>query len=331
MTKISTIIISYNEKEYFLRAFESVLAQAKEGIEIEIIIGDDGSNDGSIELIKQLEKDDRILNSQGAITLQYFIQERPPASEKIIPSLRVSANINKGLEMATGDYCVILSADDKFCDDTKYQTAINFLNDHRDYASYLSGYRATGMESYEKVPTVISSFFFWAHMDYFHISCYVFRRFDPSLLPARFSDDTGIQYSILRLGKCKGDKSITFEYEQRVASIMHSSTPCKLSIIEGMLYQDILNCRSINAKWRLGTRARLYKKIRDLYSYRNQIHKDEFKHFLENSKKYPNNILDHLTTKRGRMVFRMILLRMAFDHYLVGGIWRICKIVERKK
>ena len=52
MKEISIIIVSYNEIEYIEEAIESCLSQ--KGInDYEIIIGDDGSTDGSINLINE--------------------------------------------------------------------------------------------------------------------------------------------------------------------------------------------------------------------------------------------------------------------------------------
>lgn len=49
--RVSMLIISYNEKEYLSQAVNSALMQSYANKEI--IIGDDGSKDGSIELIEQ--------------------------------------------------------------------------------------------------------------------------------------------------------------------------------------------------------------------------------------------------------------------------------------
>lgn len=51
---ISVIIISYNEREYLETALTSCLSQ--EDVSIEILTGDDGSDDGSMELISSYER-----------------------------------------------------------------------------------------------------------------------------------------------------------------------------------------------------------------------------------------------------------------------------------
>ena len=50
--KLSVIVICYNQVEYIQKAVDSVLCQ-KFKDDLEIIIGDDGSNDGSYELIRE--------------------------------------------------------------------------------------------------------------------------------------------------------------------------------------------------------------------------------------------------------------------------------------
>lgn len=89
---LSVVIPSYNHEKYIGKAIESVLKQSYKNLELIII--DDGSKDNSVELI-QSYKDDRI-------TL--VVQENAGAHNAI----------NKGLEMAKGEYLTILNSDDIF-------------------------------------------------------------------------------------------------------------------------------------------------------------------------------------------------------------------------
>ena len=112
--KFSFIIISYNEKEYLTQAIESCLKQKLR--DFEIIIGDDGSSDGSLELIEKYA-------AKYPGVIRYFVSERTGVCTKdVIASLRVSAVITRALEMAAGEYCIILSGDDYFYENS-------FLND----------------------------------------------------------------------------------------------------------------------------------------------------------------------------------------------------------
>ena len=86
--------------------FNSCLAQKKTN-DIEIIIGDDGSSDGSIELIKELK-------TKYPSIVRYFVNDRNDGV--IIPSIRVSNTIKKAIQIANGRYCVCISGDDVFLD-----------------------------------------------------------------------------------------------------------------------------------------------------------------------------------------------------------------------
>lgn len=89
---VSVVIPSYNHERYIVPAIESVLAQSH--TELELIIIDDGSSDGSVSLIRQI----------GDNRINLVEQENRGAHSAI----------NRGLEMANGDYLAILNSDDLF-------------------------------------------------------------------------------------------------------------------------------------------------------------------------------------------------------------------------
>ncbi len=89
---VSVVIPSYNHERYILTAVTSVLAQTYDNFEL--IVVDDGSSDNSVDLISQV-KDPRI---------------------KIITQENCGAHnaINRGLEIAKGEFLAILNSDDVF-------------------------------------------------------------------------------------------------------------------------------------------------------------------------------------------------------------------------
>ncbi len=92
MPFISVVIPSNNHASYIQEAIESVLRQSYENFEL--IIVDDGSTDNSLELINGY-RDKRI---------RVFQQSNKGAH----------AAINRGLELANGDYLTILNSDDRY-------------------------------------------------------------------------------------------------------------------------------------------------------------------------------------------------------------------------
>ena len=89
---VSIIIPIYNLEKYIENCLKSIVAQTYKNLEILCI--DDGSTDGSAEIIKSMaESDPRI---------KYIYQE----------NAGVSAARNKGLDTATGEYVMFVDGDD---------------------------------------------------------------------------------------------------------------------------------------------------------------------------------------------------------------------------
>lgn len=109
---VSIITVVYNKAEKLKRAIQSVINQTYDNIEY--IIVDGNSNDGTLEVIKKHEEH-----------IDYFISE---------PDYGIYNAMNKGLELATGDYIGILNSDDWFID-TAVEDSINaILQSRADYS-----------------------------------------------------------------------------------------------------------------------------------------------------------------------------------------------------
>ena len=106
--KISLITACYNSAKTIKTAMESVLSQ--KGVEIEYIVVDGGSKDGTVDLLKSYEP-----KFNGRMR---WISE---------PDKGMYDAINKGIKMATGDVVGILNADDVLAtDDTLAHIAEQF-------------------------------------------------------------------------------------------------------------------------------------------------------------------------------------------------------------
>lgn len=90
--KFSVVTISFNQAQWLQEAIDSVLSQ--DGVEIEYIICDPGSTDGSRELIEAVD-DPRVI--------RVFEKDAGPAD-----------GLNNGFARATGDIWCYLNSDDVF-------------------------------------------------------------------------------------------------------------------------------------------------------------------------------------------------------------------------
>jgi glycosyltransferase involved in cell wall biosynthesis len=53
--KLTVIVLAYNAEKYIAEALDSILMQ-KVNFSYEILIGNDGSSDGTVEILKEYEK-----------------------------------------------------------------------------------------------------------------------------------------------------------------------------------------------------------------------------------------------------------------------------------
>ena len=90
-TLVSVIIPSYNYAVFLPQAVASVLEQRKSGLEVEVIVVDDGSTDNTAEVVRGMGED-----------VRYIYQENQG----------LSAARNTGLRVAQGEFVAFLDADD---------------------------------------------------------------------------------------------------------------------------------------------------------------------------------------------------------------------------
>lgn len=106
---VSVLIPVYNVEDYLEKCLDSVVSQTLNNIEI--ICVDDGSTDGSAEILKEYQKKDKRIN---IITKE----------NGGLPSAR-----NAGLEVARGKYIGFVDSDD-FIEPNMYETMVNSAKQH---------------------------------------------------------------------------------------------------------------------------------------------------------------------------------------------------------
>lgn len=258
MAKLSIIMISYNEKDYIAEAIESVIAQSF--TDWELIIGDDGSNDGTLEIIKNYK-------DKYPEKIKFYTMNRNDGIT--VPSARVSNNLKHGFKIASGNYLSVLSGDDFFISTKKFENEISFLDKNKKYVATVSDFKYVFDVSDENF--VIRNFggcsFFWA-CEYSHLSCFTFRKECLLKLINNFFDDTGLVFSIALSGKWKYTRSADFAYRQRNDGIMKKTSSIKLCILELLLYNQIL---SKTKKYRVASLSRFYKPMRCVFKNRDKI------------------------------------------------------------
>lgn len=111
--KISVITSNYNGEQFLEESIKSVISQREPGAELEYIIVDGGSTDGSLAIIEKYASE---------ISLVISEPDQGPANA-----------INKGLKRASGEILCWLNADDRYYPGALKRVAETFAN-HPDKA-----------------------------------------------------------------------------------------------------------------------------------------------------------------------------------------------------
>lgn len=109
--RVSIVTPSYNQGQFIEETFRSVLLQDYPNLEY--IVTDGGSTDGSVEVIRDYER-----------WLAYWVSEKDQGQ---------SHAINKGFTRATGDFWAWLNSDDIYLPNT-VSTAMYHLQEHPEWA-----------------------------------------------------------------------------------------------------------------------------------------------------------------------------------------------------
>ena len=279
---LSIIIVSYNEAHYIERAVNSCLKQDYKGT-YEIIIGDDGSNDGSVDLIIELSRK----HSQ----IRYFITE-DRNDGVFIPSVRASNIIKKAMRISKGKYICVLSADDFYLAKDQFSNAISFLERDKkniysaSFTDYARVYSDGRIEEYVlKTPSIRPLLI--AKM-YVHISGFVFRRQVINFLFDRWCSDVGLFYSICSCGRIKHIYDIGFGYFQRADSITHKENFLDFCILQILFLQDVFN----KGKYLIPSLSRHYIELVTVFTNREQLKNEEYTRILINSQKYNHDFIN---------------------------------------
>ena len=108
MLKVSVIMSTYNNAPLLAEAVESVLGQSFG--DFEFLVFNDASTDNTEEILKEYQKkDSRVIITSNKSTLG------------------LTANLNAGLSLATGEYIARIDSDDEWINKDKLQKQIDFL------------------------------------------------------------------------------------------------------------------------------------------------------------------------------------------------------------
>lgn len=130
--KVSFLVTYYNQREYVKQSMDSILAIDKP-CDWEILVGDDGSSDGTIEEVNRYVE-------QYPEKIKLYVMPRE-SGKKYDSVRRASANRLKILEKCSGDIFCTLDGDDFFCDKSFIKDALKIFNEDKGVSVVAFGYK----------------------------------------------------------------------------------------------------------------------------------------------------------------------------------------------
>jgi glycosyltransferase involved in cell wall biosynthesis len=132
MVSISVVVTCYNEEEYIGDSLRSVLNQTRYDLIDKIVVVDDGSDDNSEEVIREIEKDNP--------KVEYVYQENEG-----LPGAR-----NTGLEQCTGEFVALQDGDDLWLEN-KIERQAEVLRKYPDVGLVYSDFQTFGSGEKKRV------------------------------------------------------------------------------------------------------------------------------------------------------------------------------------
>lgn len=237
---VSVVIPTYNQKDFVRETFDSVLSQEYKNIEI--IITDDGSKDGTVAIIREYAD-------------RYSDQIIPILSEK---NTGIPANFNRGLAKVRGEYIAWLGGDDLMlpekirrqvevlrsrpdavgsCHDADVfeSSSGEVLGNFSDLYNGKRGFKEGGVEM-------------WFDANYFMLPSTVMIRaaaapehgFDERL---RYANDWLFDIEVFRQGKCVPINTVLGKYRRHGNNVTGNEQARERGNEEGMIALSIVDAR----------------------------------------------------------------------------------------
>ena len=198
------MLTSYNLVDYIDESISSVVNQEMP-CDWELLIGDDGSDDGTLSKIQEWQ-------TKYPDKIRYFVNERPQTQVK--DGYRAAKNRASLLEKATGDYLIYLDGDDCWLGTEKLRTQFAILEAaenqdcsccaHNIEAYVIPENRRYNWISEDMPSQKITLRKYWSYY-YFHTNTLLFRKeCKPLLLDSIYRNhlnDTFITFVVLQFGK----------------------------------------------------------------------------------------------------------------------------------
>jgi len=281
--KVSVLITTYNLEKYIRQTLDSVLMQ-KTNFSHEVLVGDDGSTDGTIEIIKEYQ-------SRYPEKIKLFVMPRESGKEYNRVE-RSAANRLNLLEKATGEYCCFLDGDDYYLDETKLQRQVDVLEKeenqdcvmcaHNLFLTYETGEKVLLCKAKKERKITLQQY--WPLM-FLQANAILFRNIyrqnQPTGILAKSFDDNNITFWLFQHGKMYYLPQPMGAYRQVSGSSWNAIDEIQKASSNVLGYSVEL---SVSKEHRNLSVIRHYPDFRSLYENRTKISKEACMPFYQTAK-----------------------------------------------
>lgn len=306
--KISICITYYNQKEFVKQSIDSVLS-IDFPCEFEILCGDDGSTDGTLDIIKEYA-------NKYPDNIRYFVTDKTETEKSIN---RASLNRLNLAQNATGDYIMFLDGDDFYCDKSFVKEAIEMFKENNNLSACAFNFKYLHTDNSEEIfkqgmlEGIINNKEYISKSMYTPAGACIFKnilnkkRLD-LLKKINNFDDNAITIYFLQFGNLYYFNKPIYAYRQSENSLWNSSNPVEQNLLNAFDLKKISDSaicfKKELTKRQFGSIKFLYKnkhKLKEMlannYDKYLNIAKNDENNFLINILKWNNlNILCKIKT-----------------------------------
>lgn len=268
--KISFLVTYYNQVHFVKQSLESILA-LDILCEYEILVGDDGSNDGTVDEIRKIIKTNP--------NIKLFIMDRDPAI-KYNPILRASENRLNLLKHARGEYYCFLDGDDWYTSKTFAKEAIHIMDSDNNISVCAFNFVWVSDDDiklqYVSLPEGKSSGKKYLLTTYIHVAACVFRNILGKkklelIKDTKYFDDQDITIAHLDYGDIYYIPKVSFAYRQTGLSIWTSMTSYEKYILDAFHYDIMIRYSDKHAE---SIRKRYFSTLKFIWEERGKIYEE---------------------------------------------------------
>lgn len=294
--KISFLVTYYNQALYVKKSMDSILAIEK-SCDWEILVGDDGSTDGTVSIVKEYIK-------EFPNNIKLFIMQREQG-KRYYPVLRASANRINLVEHCTGDFFCILDGDDSYCDTTFVKEALQIYQQRKDISvvafNYQMQYSDVRVEPMHLKNKTFSNIAAGRYLKKFYThagACVFLHGFNSAsagvhtwelIKETGYYDDNDIILANLNIGKLFYIDKTVYSYRQNEESTMNTMDKMEVYALNTLGYDTEI---IISPQYRKYLNIRYLSAINNLWNNRKVLHLElkKYEQYLELSGNIPNSI-----------------------------------------